>query len=71
MAPFGSLLAGSLASAIGAPWTVVISGASCILGAGWFWSQMKTVRVSMRPIYEQLGIIPVKYVPEVQEAGGN
>jgi MFS family permease len=71
MAPFGSLLAGALANAIGAPWTVVISGISCILGAAWFYSQMKMVRTAMRPIYEQLGIIPVKYVPEVQEAASN
>ena len=31
--PFGSLLAGSLASHIGAPRTLMIGGASCILGA--------------------------------------
>jgi MFS family permease len=71
MSPFGSLLAGWLATAVGAPWTVVISGISCIVGAAWFLTQMKTVRKAMRPIYEQLGIIPAKYVPEVQEAGSN
>ena len=71
MSPFGSLLAGTLATAVGAPWTVVISGISCIMGAVWFWTQMKTVRKAMRPIYEQLGIIPAKYVPEVQETGSN
>ena len=70
MSPFGSLMAGALAHAIGAPWTVVISGISCILGAAWFTTQMKTVRKAMRPIYEQLGIIPVKYVPQTNEAGG-
>jgi MFS family permease len=71
MAPFGSLLAGGLANAIGAPWTVVISGASCILGAAWFTTRMKTVRKAMRPIYEQLGIIPTANLPEVQEATAN
>jgi hypothetical protein len=25
----------------------------------------------MRPIYEQLGIIPIKYVPQTNEAGGD
>ena len=70
MAPFGSLMAGAMAHAIGAPWTVVISGVSCIVGAAWFTTQMKMVRKAMRPIYEQLGIIPIKYVPQTNEAGG-
>jgi MFS family permease len=71
MAPFGSLLAGTLARAIGAPWTVIISGISCILGATWFLSQMKQVRKAMRPIYQQLGIIPTQNLPEVQQASTN
>ena len=58
MAPFGSLLAGMLAHAIGAPRTVIVSGAACILGAAWFWSQLPAVRREMRPVYERLGIIP-------------
>jgi hypothetical protein len=49
----------------------VISGISCIAGAAWFLTRMKTVKTAMRPVYEQLGIIPAKYVPEVQEAGRN
>lgn len=68
MSPFGSLMAGALAQAIGAPWTVVLSGAACIVGALWFWSRMPQLRRSMRPIYEQLGIIPPKYIPQVNEA---
>lgn len=63
MAPFGSLLAGSLASAIGAPRTVIVSGAACIVGALWFWSRLPAVRKEMRPIYERLGIVPPKSVP--------
>jgi hypothetical protein len=58
MAPFGSLLAGSLAHAIGAPWTVIINGAAVVLGAGWFWTQLPAVRRVMRPIYEEMGILP-------------
>jgi len=58
MAPFGSLLAGALASAIGAPRTVMVSGVACILGSLWFWTQLKSIRKQMRPIYEQLGIVP-------------
>jgi MFS family permease len=58
MAPFGSLLAGALAHAIGAPHTVIVSGAACILGALWFWSRLTMIRREMRPIYERLGIVP-------------
>jgi MFS family permease len=36
MVPFGSLMAGSLAGAIGAPMTLLAGGASCILGAAIF-----------------------------------
>jgi MFS family permease len=61
MAPFGSLLAGSMAHAIGAPWTVIINGSAVILGATWFWTQLPAVRKEMRPIYREMGILP----PEV------
>jgi MFS family permease len=58
MAPFGSLLAGALAHAIGAPRTVIVSGVACIAGAGLFASRLKAIRRDMRPIYERLGIVP-------------
>jgi MFS family permease len=58
MAPFGSLLAGALAHAIGAPRTVMLSGACCVAGAAWFATQLKTIRKLMRPIYRDLGILP-------------
>jgi MFS family permease len=58
MAPFGSLLAGSLAHLVGAPITVMISGVCCIAGAAWFATQLKTIRRLIRPIYMDLGIIP-------------
>jgi MFS family permease len=57
MAPFGSLLAGSLASRIGAPATVLISGALCTAGAVWFATQLNALRKLVRPIYIELGII--------------
>jgi MFS family permease len=60
MAPFGSLLAGALAHAIGAPRTVIVSGVACILGGLFFWTQLGAIRRDMRPIYEELGIIPRK-----------
>ncbi|HXS74660.1 MAG TPA: MFS transporter [Terracidiphilus sp.] len=58
MAPFGSLLAGALADAIGAPHTVIVSGVACILGGIWFTTQLPAIRKDMRPIYQRLGIIP-------------
>jgi MFS family permease len=68
MAPFGSLLSGALAHAIGAPRTIIISGIACILGGIWFTTQLKTIRKEMRPIYERLGIIPqVSPVPDAVE----
>ena len=58
MAPFGSLLAGALAHAIGAPRTVIVSGVACIVGSVWFTTRLGGIRREMRPIYERLGIVP-------------
>ncbi len=58
MAPFGSLLAGSLAHFIGAPLTVVLNGAAVLIGAMWFTSRLPAVRREIRPIYQDLGILP-------------
>jgi MFS family permease len=58
MAPFGSLLAGSLAHAIGAPWTVIANGSAVLVGAAWFWTQLPAVRRDIRPIYREMGILP-------------
>jgi MFS family permease len=57
MAPFGSLLAGGLAHWIGAPHTVMITGACCLLGCGWFTLKLPAVRRVMRPIYAEMGLI--------------
>jgi MFS family permease len=70
MAPFGSLLAGSLAHWIGAPRTVMFTGSCCIAGGLWFWSRLPAIRREMRPIYEQLGIIAPVPQP-VQERAAN
>jgi MFS family permease len=64
MAPFGSLLAGSMAHAIGAPWTVILNGSVVLLGAGWFYTRLPALRRQMRPIYQELGILPTP--PAVQ-----
>jgi MFS family permease len=57
MAPFGSLLAGALAHAIGAPLTVILSGACCLIGAAWFATQLRSIRKVLRPIYTDMGIL--------------
>ena len=57
-APFGSLLAGSLASTIGAPATLMIGGATCIAGAIFFARQLPKIKKIIRPIYIRMGIIP-------------
>ncbi|OHD65851.1 MAG: MFS transporter [Spirochaetes bacterium RBG_13_51_14] len=57
-APLGSLLAGSVSSAIGAPYTVCIGGMVCVLGAIVFALRLPSLRTLIRPIYRKMGIIP-------------
>ncbi|MEJ2718558.1 MAG: MFS transporter [Deltaproteobacteria bacterium] len=58
MAPLGSLLAGSLAGVIGAPWTVFIGGAACLAGAVVFARRLPQLREKARPVYVTKGILP-------------
>jgi MFS family permease len=58
MAPFGSLLAGTMAHAIGAPWTVIVNGSVVVLGAVWFFTRLPALRRVVRPIYQEMGILP-------------
>ena len=58
MAPFGSLLAGALAHEIGAPHTFIVTGILCALGALWFSVELPKMRAAMRPIYQEMGLIP-------------
>lgn len=57
-APFGSLLAGSLAERIGAPHTLMFGGLGCIAGAIWFATSLPSLRRDVRPIYVKIGILP-------------
>ena len=70
MAPFGSLLAGGLAHWIGAPRTVMFTGACCLLGCGWFTLQLPEVRKVMRPIYQEMGLIHDPGEPVIEEKVG-
>jgi MFS family permease len=58
MVPIGSLLAGSLASRIGAPWTVFVGGIACLIGAAMFARNLPELRKAIRPIYVKKGILP-------------
>jgi MFS family permease len=55
-APFGSLLAGALAHRIGAPHTVIVTGACCVAGSIWFTMERPKIRAVMRPIYREMGL---------------
>ncbi len=56
--PFGNLVAGSLASHIGAPITLAMGGAFCILGSFWFAKQLPILRLFIQPIYKEIGLLP-------------
>jgi MFS family permease len=71
-APFGSLLAGTLAHRIGAPRTVMITGAFCLAASWWFAFELPKIGAIMRPIYEQKGLLPGRETPPGgQILGGN
>jgi MFS family permease len=57
MLPFGSLLAGILASRIGAPNTLFVGGIACIIGSLLFLGKLPLIRKRIRPIYVKMGII--------------
>jgi MFS family permease len=56
-APFGSIIAGSAASIIGVPNTLIIGGILCVIGAILFARRLTDIRKLVRPIYVRLGII--------------
>ena len=66
-APFGSLLAGSIAEHWGAPQTLMVGGMGCVLGGVWFFRQLPKLREEVRPIYRQKGILP-EIATGIQEA---
>ncbi len=69
-APFGSLLVGALAHRIGAPHTVMVTGACCVAGSLWFTFELPKVREIMRPIYQSMGLLAqpdMELMSEVEE----
>jgi MFS family permease len=68
MAPFGSLLSGGLAHWLGAPRTVMITGSFVFAGGIWFWGKLKAIRAAIRPIYEEMGILPPRQPVDLEDA---
>jgi MFS family permease len=58
-APFGSLLAGALAHRIGAPNTVIVTGACCVAGSLWCAFKLPSVNAALQPDCLQTGPIEV------------
>jgi MFS family permease len=56
-APFGSYFAGFMASIIGAPYTLLFGGVSCIIGAIVFARKLPKIKMLIHPIYVKMGII--------------
>ncbi len=69
MAPVGSLLAGSLATRFGAVHTIQLAGAFCLLGSLVFTRHLPTLRRIVRPIYQQMGILPEDVIEAASAAG--
>lgn len=59
-APFGSLLAGSLAHRLGAPDTLLLGGCLCIIGAVVYGFKFGKIRARIRPVYQEMGLLPVR-----------
>lgn len=57
MAPFGSLLAGTVAQWVGAPNTLIVGGAICVAGATVFLTRLPALRELVWPIYVRKGIL--------------
>jgi len=76
VAPFGSLLAGIIASAIGTPQTLLIGGLFCIAGGLFFARNLESWRSLVRPIYVRKGIVPavsagIQSATEMTKPGGD
>jgi len=57
-APFGSLLAGTLAKLLGTPAAIFIGGITCVAGAAMFLRKLPGLKNIVRPVYVKMGIIP-------------
>jgi MFS family permease len=58
MAPFGSLIMGSLSEQIGPSLTITLGAVLCGLAAARFFTGLEELRAAVRPIYRRIGILP-------------
>jgi MFS family permease len=56
-APIGSLLAGVAGARVGPTTTIFIGGVCCLAAAAWFARRLPALRLEVRPIYLERGII--------------
>ena len=56
--PFGSLVAGAASARIGAPLTLAIGGALCLMGVTWFATTLPSLHRDIHPIFARLGVTP-------------
>jgi hypothetical protein len=73
MAPFGNLIAGSLASrlgpgVVGASRTLMVCGGVCVLAALVFARLLPALRTLVRPVYARKGIIPEEVATGLETA---
>jgi MFS family permease len=54
-APFGSLLAGTMAKFLGTPAAILIGGLTCVAGAFLFMKKLPELKNIVRPVYVNLG----------------
>ena len=59
MAPIGALVAGAAADRLGAPLTVGIGGAGCVLGSAFFWYQLPKFREEARKLIAAQGMVAI------------
>lgn len=70
MAPFGSLLAGGVASQLGAPATVTLGGALAILGGAVFAARLPAIQVEAARMLPQQELVGGEPPEEVTDVGG-
>jgi hypothetical protein len=70
VAPLGGLMTGAAATHLGAPLTVALGGFACMVAAAFFGWRIPSLRLKIRPIYLQKGIVPTPGLSTAAEIAG-